>query len=79
MDAKDLQRRWKEVVATSGTELHGAPPSDKLKWKRAQQEAEKVVAALEPVIKAEKLACAAWQKARQVVAAKPKPMLQLVR
>ena len=35
MDAKDLQRRWKEVLKTCGLELNTAAPGDKAKWVKA--------------------------------------------
>jgi hypothetical protein len=65
MDAKDLQRRWKEVVKTCKAEGEDALKADRPRWEAAQQAAEAVVAALEPVLKIELHACRAWQEARQ--------------
>ena len=79
MDAKDLQRRWKEVAKTCGAELSMACTANKPKWEKAQQAAEKMVAALISIVKIEALACDAWQGARQEPSSKPKPMLRVVR
>lgn len=78
MDAKDLQRRWKEVVKTCGLELNTAAPSDKPKWVKAQTAAQAVVDALTPVVTVEKAACKEWQEARLEKSDKPKPVFTLV-
>jgi len=78
MDAEDLQRRWKEVVKTCASELSMASPSNKAKWEKAKQAAEKVVESLAPILAIEDSACAAWQVARQEPSNKPKPSLKIV-
>jgi len=78
MDAKGLQRRWKEVLKTCGTELNTAAPSDKAKWVKAQAAAQLVVDSLTPVVLVEKSACKAWQEARLEKSDRPKPVFRLV-
>ena len=78
MDAKDLQRRWKEVVKTCGLELNTASPGDKQKWVNAREAAQLVVDALTSVVVVEKTACKVWQEARLEKSDKPKPVFTLV-
>ena len=78
MDAKDLQRRWKEVLKTCGLELNTAAPGDKAKWVKAQAAAQLVVDSLAPIIQIEKTACKAWQEARLEKSDKPQPVFRLV-
>lgn len=78
MDAKDLLRRWKEVVKTCGLELNTSSPRDKAKWLKARDAAQSVVNALTPVVVLEKSACRQWQEARREPSDKPRPVLKLV-
>ena len=78
MDAKDLQRRWKEVVKTCGLELNTSAPGDKEKWIKARDAAQAVVDVLAPVVLLEKKACKEWQEARLEKSNKPKPTFRLV-
>lgn len=78
MDAKDLQRRWKEVVKTCVAELSSASPANKEKWAKTKEAAQGVVDSLTSVIAVEKAACNAWKDARMEKSDKPPPVLRLI-
>ncbi len=78
IEAKDLQRRWQEVVKTCAIELNGASPGDKAKWIKARDAAQSVVDSLTPVVLLENAACKEWQEARLEKSDKPKPVFTIV-
>lgn len=81
MDARDLQRRWQEVVKTCVREHNSAPPSEKERWVEARKAAQAMADSLVGPIQAEEVACEMWRLAREKTApgaAKPKPVLKIV-
>jgi hypothetical protein len=79
-DAKDLQRRWQEIVKIGVTSANTAPPAKKAEWLKVRDTAQAVADALTAVVLLEKQACVAWQDARMEKSTepKPKPVFRLV-
>ena len=78
INAVGLKKRWEEVVSTSAKQAQTAPPATRAYWLRANEEAKKVVAALEVAVKAENVANRAWRDATAAERGIARPVLRVV-
>jgi len=78
INAAGLKKRWEEVVCTSASQAKTAPPGLRDSWLRANEEAKKVVAALDLAVKAETVANRVWRAATAAERGAVRPVLRLV-